>query len=203
MSQVRYREATQADRHCVEEHWIASFRTSHYAGPFAPLDRSRWHDLALPEIRRILDGPDVEVIVAYNPDFDADTKADIYGWLALQRPTRPAPAQGPMVTLSVVPPVVLYVYVKDAYRGWSIARGLFRQAGVDPWRDRYQYICRTEALMEQPGIHSRWTRPMIERMGKAEWNPRVTRWRRRAHEREEEQVADDTVRPDAGRGDGS
>lgn len=204
MTEVGYRLATEADRHFAEETWLASFRSSNFAGPFAPLDRARWREQVLPEIRRILGGPQVEIHVAYNPEMPADTKSDIYGWLAIQRFSRDrlikvelhasvrAYEGARTLAAPASVPRVLFVYVKDLYRGapWHFARELFRRAGIDPWRDAYEYVCRTEAILKHPGKDSRWDRPMIERMERAQWNPRATRWRQR-HAREDEGSGED------------
>lgn len=181
----------------VEETWIASFRVSHYAGPFAPWDRQRWREQVLTPIRALL--AVAEVHVACNPDGDAGSKTDLLGWLALHRPAPRRVSVERMEALrsvpvaidvaSLLPPTVLYVYVKDYYRGapWHVGRKLFRHAGIDPWRDRYDYICRTEWLMTWPKEGSGWSRPVVERMSNARWNPRASRWRRRTDGGSEEE----------------
>lgn len=192
---LKHRLATPADMKFVEMTFRDSFRVQHWAGPLAPWDRALWKEFAEPQIRRILTAAGVEIHVAYFPDMSPESLADIAGWLAIRRPRELEDAeveerevQGPnrvfVVKRRRLLPLVIYTYVKDHHRERGVARGLFGAAGIDPWKDPYEYACRTDILMAFPKDDSRWDRPMVERMEQAQWNPRATRGGSR-HERQD------------------
>lgn len=172
---VRHRLATPADRHCAEADFLASYRDSMDAGL---ISRSRWWDCMRAEVERILDLPGVALLVAYNPDMPPETEADIYGWLAVQgvagRRALDRPGCRERDRARGVP-VVLYVYVKAHYRGFGIARGLFREAGIDPWGGAFDYVARTEMMFR----HERRDDPrplLIQRISRrARWYPPAAR----------------------------
>lgn len=188
MIEVGYRRATEEDLLAAEFNFRDDFRVQHWAGPLAPFDRSTWNTFAMPQIRRILRDARTEVLVAYHPDRDLtpETRADIVGWLAWRPEGRNRPvhvtqgrSERQIVGGRASLPLVIYAYVKKHYRGEGVARGLFRHAGLDPWKDRYEYACRTDDLMARPKEGEPWDRPMVERMEHAQWNPRATRGGRR------------------------
>lgn len=170
LEDLDFRDATPADRYCAECDFLASLRKSRDAGLIA---RSRWNDVMRPEVERLL-APPARIIVAYNPEMPPETKADIYGWLALRtgRTALHGTFSNPNKTvLEVTPPLVLWVYVKSHWRGRKIASALFEQAGLNPFTDRFDFVARSEMLWDtQDGRVA-----LIRRMPGARWAWREAR----------------------------
>lgn len=169
---------------------LSSLRDSRDAGLIA---RWRWFEVMAPEVRRLL-APPVRILVAHNPDLAADTRADIFGWLALDdRRAAPAPpARGPHRVIEMAPPLVVWCYVKSHWRGRGYARGLFAAAGLDPFADRFDYLARSETLFVGDGGRQ----PLIKRMSRARWTPQAGR-------RERDGDAKDEARDRGGDGAGA
>lgn len=162
---IRYRLATPDDLHCAVENMTDSYRKSYYAC-WLPMDPPDWSEIMRPIVHEILARPGVEVIVAYDPAIPAESKADIYGWLAVRR-QQPTTSRGPRVVAYPGKPVVIYVYVKANFRGLGVATGLFREAGIDPWGQQYTYVARSPMLYQ--GAAGKL--PLIARIGRARWAP--------------------------------
>jgi GNAT superfamily N-acetyltransferase len=126
---IAFRPAELADRRFIVLNWLSSYRTAHTAGLIAMED---WHDVMWPQVEKLLDRPTSTTFVAYDPD-ESDRLVDLHGFIAAD--------------ITPGPPLVLYVYVKDAYRRAGIARGLFEAIGVDPRRP-FLYACKTPIVAE-------------------------------------------------------
>ena len=138
MTVVAYRNAIEADRTFVISAWIDSFKFSHTAGQ-VPFDR--WYDTMWPVVECLLNCDGVDTIVAHTPDEDGT--ANLHGFI-----TAAACNQLPLVH---------YVYVKQAYRRWGIARGLFRAVGVDPLKPFvYTFKTATVAKLARKIPLARW-----------------------------------------------
>lgn len=120
---TRYRKAEAGDRVFVDYAWLDSYKWAHAAGMIHMDD---WRDVMLPQIARIRNRPRAVTIVAEEP-------TALAGFICAEP--------------SGDPPLVFYVYVKEAYRRSGIARGLFRAAGVDP-QSRFVYACKTAVVSE-------------------------------------------------------
>jgi len=150
---LAFRLADEADAAFIVQSWLASFRTAHAAGLIAMED---WREVMGAQIRKMLVRPGVSVWVAHHPG-EEDHRADLYGWVAVEgRPD------------SV--PLVLYCYVKHAYRQMGIASRLLSAAGVT---DRYDYAAKTEML-------GRIARKRSRTLARGRWDPLAARYRRRS-----------------------
>lgn len=148
------RDMRQDDRRFVIKSWIDSYKSSKSAGmlmnqPFEVggvyLD---FEAVMTATIGRLLDAPDVHVLVASNPL--VLPPKDVHGFLVYEL--------RPQITLYRYPsyvrerqssplPLVHYVFLKKIYRGFGIARALFRAAGIKP-DEPFLYTCST-AISEQ------------------------------------------------------
>jgi GNAT superfamily N-acetyltransferase len=126
---VAYRAAELADREFIIDTWLRSYRLSRTAGLIAMDD---WRSVMWPQIAKILDRPSVTTMVAFDPD-ETGRLVDLFGFVCAD------------VTEGT--PLVFYVYVKGAYRGWGYARGLFAALDINP-RRRFAYACDTYVVSE-------------------------------------------------------
>lgn len=131
MRSLAYRKSDGGDLPFVIHGFLDSFRTSPEAGLIA---MSRWRAVMEPEIVDILARPGVEVWVAHHPG-EKERGADLYGFVIVERDYLDNRRQ----RVEDVP-LVIYCYVKQAYRGLGIARGLMASAGVG---DRFNYVTET------------------------------------------------------------
>jgi GNAT superfamily N-acetyltransferase len=138
VSSIAYRKATAADMPFVVDSFLESFRTAHAGGLIVMSD---WKPVMRRQLALMLSRPGSEVWVAYHPGEDV---ADLYGWIALWRAERP---------------LVLYVYVKQAYRRLGVARGLFGAAGID-LEGPFDYAAKTGVVTS-----------LAPKMPRARWNP--------------------------------
>lgn len=129
---IAFRPAELADQHFIVSTWTQSYRTAFTAGMIQEED---WYRVMDEQVAKALARPDVRTIVACNPDATGHV-ADLHGFITADTEERP--------------PLVYYVYVKEAYRrgsgrlwdGPGLARGLFAAIGVDPSRP-FHYVCST------------------------------------------------------------
>lgn len=142
------RPAVPEDRRFLVDAWARSFQFAHSAGMIAV---ENWFAVMIPEIERVLDRPDAQTFVAFEPSDDTRL-ADIYGFIVFD----------PVTT----PPTVFYVYVKEPYRRSGIARRLFTAAAVDPEKP-FVYSCTTPIVSRL--YHAR-------KIPMARWNPLVARF---------------------------
>lgn len=126
---VAFRPAEFRDRAFVLDSWLASYRNSHTAGLVGMRD---WFAVMWPVLAKLLDRPQTTTIVAYDPDEVAGL-TDLRGWIAAD--------------VSPGPPLVLYVFVKEADRRAGLARRLFRAVGVDPEKP-FLFACKTAPVAE-------------------------------------------------------
>ena len=146
MSSLAYRPATAADMALVLDSFVDSYRTAHAAGLILMDD---WREVMWRQFERILARPGVATIVAYHPGAEPGV-SDLYGWIAV------APAEDGKRPR---PKLVLYVYVKEHYRRMGIARGLLRQAGLEP-DDAFEYAAKTAVVSK-----------LRNKLPCARWNP--------------------------------
>ena len=148
---TRYRLAAEGDRIFVDYGWLDSYRWAHAAGMIHMDD---WRDVMLPQIARVRNRPRTITLIAEEP-------GALAGFITCDP--------------SNDPPLVFYVYVKEQYRRAGIARGLFREAGIDP-NERFVYACKTAVISE-----------LTRKMPRARFDPYAARfdeYRPRRHERE-------------------
>ena len=166
---VRYEVATLADMRLVESAWLRSFRTSKTAGMIAMED---WGEVMIPQIRKVISRPGVTTLVARDSE-GADGLTDIIGFVCFESeyetPGRKWQAGGWVQTMEPAEvPLVHYIFVKQSFRRFGIARKLMAQAGVKAG-DKFNYTCRTPVVSRIPGINrdANWS-PLIARYGKNE-----------------------------------
>lgn len=123
---IEHRSMEDGDRAFVADSWIRSYRLSHAAGMIAMQD---WRSVMSQAIDRVLSRPGVRVLVAHLPWEDS---VGILGWMAYER-------------TESGPPLVHYIYVKQAYRKSGVARGLFAKADIDP-DSLFHYTCKTSVV---------------------------------------------------------
>lgn len=156
---LAFRLADEEDLHAVEAFFLYTFRRSWDSGLISP---RRWLEVMRPEAHRIFRQPGVQVWIAYNPEMPRESEADIYGWLAIERAVPAPPARLAGRVVHVGRPVVLYVHVKDHYRGHGFARALFAHVGLDPWRDAFDYVARTRMMFSD----NQGRTPIIQRLSR-------------------------------------
>jgi GNAT superfamily N-acetyltransferase len=117
-----------------------------------------WRAVMEPQLRKLLTRPGVEVWVACHPG-EEDHRSDLYGWIAVERGHRQ--------------PLVLYVYVKQAYRRQGLARGLFAAVGIDPAAP-FSYAAKTSAV-----------RDLRSKIPLSRWEPLIARFPPKAKPDEE------------------
>lgn len=131
---IRTRRLRAEDLDFILDSWLDSYRMSHMAGP---IPMSMYSDVYGQVLRQLVQRPDVEIIVAYEPG--EHPPDDIYGWICIERDawTRAKVLEfGRFVDKDVQleQPIVHYVNVKQAFRDHGVARALFAAAGIDPER---------------------------------------------------------------------
>jgi len=139
------RKATPQDLRFVVKTWLDSYRASHTAGLLSLTPHlepcahcGNWvdygyHAVMAKIIRRILERPGVEVLVAANPR--ALPPNDLHGYIIVERDVKVPFYRPPHYALELRDtdaPLVHYVLVKKIYRNFKLARALFEAAGVDP-----------------------------------------------------------------------
>ena len=117
---VHIRDGIAADAAFVRDAWLSSFRLAYAAGPL-PADLYDQSYGVL--VDRLLASPLVRVMVATWSGDDAL----ICGFAALMPPGRHAHRR-----VHCGAPLLLWAYVKRAYRGMGVARDLWGAARVDP-----------------------------------------------------------------------
>lgn len=140
--------SVREENNFIVDSWVRSFEHSHTAGMIAA---DRWFPVMIAEVERILARPDTRTIVAYKPG-ELDRLADLQGFIT--------------VDTECPTPVVFYVFVKETYRRWGYARGLFGAAGVNPTKP-FVYTCATGT--GQRIYHER-------KIPLAKWEPWVARF---------------------------
>lgn len=121
---IDYRPASARDHKFIIGSWEASYRLANTSGMILMSD---WAAIMRDQIAKVLDRPYVSTIVAHETN-DPDPVADLYGFITAE------PDESP--------PLVYYVYVKDNFRKFGIARGLFGAMGIDPLLP-FAYVCST------------------------------------------------------------
>ncbi len=171
---LAFRPAADHDQTFIVDAWVSSYRTAHAAGM---ISMATWRAVMWPEVERVLRLPNTRTFVAYETD-ETDHVADLYGFIS--------------VDTAAPPPIVWYVYTKEAYRrggngrlwdGHGLARKLFAAAGVDP-TSPFVYGCKTSVVAELS---------RLRKIPSAKWDPVSTRFDNPRRERE--QPAADQDRP--------
>lgn len=163
-----YRPATAADRAFIVDSWVESYRHAHAAG-FSPMPLYQRH--ARESVNWYLDQPSTGAIVA-------ELDGMLAGFCAADR-TATTPGRvrrrvdgGPLKWGTEHRPVtmVLYLYVKDAFRHHGIGVGLMAASGVIP-EGPFTYASKTpmgdEFLKRHQFIEGRW-RPLDARFPKTQ-----------------------------------
>jgi hypothetical protein len=180
---VLYREAKPDDRTFIVKSWCSSFRAAHAAGiwSISPLHtpcancgapQPLHYDAVAPHhLSAILDRPGCKAWVAYNPR--AEPPFDLHAYVVVERDAPVPKYRAPhfeMVIESSPDPLVHMVFVKQAYRRFGLARGLFAVAGVDP-AARFLYSTKTSivATLEQ-----------ARKIPNAKWSPLSARFEKKA-----------------------
>jgi GNAT superfamily N-acetyltransferase len=143
---ISFRRAEQRDRQFIVETWKDSFKTAYTAGLIAMDD---WAAVMRPQIEKVLARPEIQVLVASNPE-DDDPIADLMGWLAFEKLP-----EGPYV---------YFCYTKQPYRRQGIATALFRAAGINPQKP-FSYACSTRVV-----------RVLSDKIPLARWEPLIARF---------------------------
>lgn len=151
----------------VLDSWLESYHNAHAAGN---IPDEYYNDDMLKYIKWYLARPDNQVWVAYHPGEDASSKADVYGWCAVESniklPSRTR-LDGRWHT-ALVPTeekLLHYVYVKQGFRRMGIAKRLLSKAGIDT---NYPYLFshKTGITKECPLFaNGRWV-PLLARKHK-------------------------------------
>ncbi len=147
---ISFRLLEPPDLGFIVDSWVKSYRDSDSAGMIA---RESWRAVMCPEVVRITKRDGAVTMVAYDTDV-TDHIADLAGYICAD------PSESP--------PVVFYVYVKEAQRKAGYARALFHAVGIDPSRP-FVYTAKTGALAaiaEQRKIPCAWFDPSIARVPK-------------------------------------
>lgn len=182
---IKYRQAVASDVQFIVRSWLDSYRSAHGAGILSndPLDVpcacgepvSYDYDAVMEvTLAKLLQRPGLSAWVAHNPS--ERPPHDLYGYLVSERGANvPSYVNGTLRVRHTNEPLIHYVYIKDGYRGFKIARALFKVSGIDPSQP-FIYTCRTPtvAKLEVAGkldkdIH-RWA-PTSVRFDKKEQKP--------------------------------
>jgi hypothetical protein len=186
----KIRKAQPEDLRFVLKTWLDSYRASHTSGLLSLTPHLEpcihcngytdygYHAVMAKVIRRILERPNVEVLVAANPR--AQPPNDLHGYVIVERGALVPYYKPPRYELELRKsdaPLVHYVLVKKIYRDFKLARALFAAAGVDPTK-RFLFTCTT---------------PISESIRKAhkipggEWSPLCARFtKEQNHDQESE-----------------
>ena len=175
---LAYRLAEDRDMALVVDSWVDSYRTAHAAG-MIPMPMYKESQRA--NVRWVLARPGVEVWVAYHPGESPESRADLYGWIAVERGYSVPRAIRQRVGGELrwveelrpcTDPLVHYVFVKESYREHGIAAGLFRAARVDRTKP-FLFTCKTGVLNERL---RRDGPTLLERHPLARWSPLIARY---------------------------
>lgn len=158
-SPLVYREWRPSDRRFVVGAWRDSYRTAHAAG-MVPMPL--WDEVFERCADWVLARPGVEVWVAAHPTEDPATRADLYGFAAVERSVSVPGPDGQLVPADG--PLVHYVFVKLGYRRRGIARGLLAAAGVRADMPAL-YTCKTGVVSRVAPPSWRWA-PLVARYPK-------------------------------------
>jgi len=173
MSGYQLRDMRQDDRRFVIKSWIDSYKASKSAGmlmnqPFqvggVDLD---FEAVMTATIGRLIDAPDVHVLVASNPL--VLPPKDVHGFLVYELRPQITSYRPPLYVRErqASPlPLVHYVFMKKIYRGFGIARALLRAAGIKP-DEPFLYTCST-AISEQI--------KKANKIPRAHWEPSCARY---------------------------
>lgn len=166
---IEYATAKSSDLALVIDSWAASYAASYSAGIVQMRD---WDRIMKPQIKKVLAREGVELLVARNPSASAaEVRADLHGWLCYERDFKHRTrvrrdGRWRDVWEKTDMPLVHYVYVKSAYRGMGIARGLFQAAEIDPIEPFY-YTCKTK-----------YVRELSRKSPGGVWNPLIARFQK-------------------------
>lgn len=147
---VAFRPAVPRDRDFIVGSWESSYQDAHTSGMVPMI---MWAGVMRPIVEHYLDRPYTRCIVAYNPD-DTDPLADLHGFICGEPDEKP--------------PIVLFVYVKEAFRRAGIATKLFAALGIDPNRP-FEYLCSTPVMPH-----------LVRKVPFAKWKPNRARYSREA-----------------------
>lgn len=173
MSGYQLRDMRQDDRRFVIKSWIDSYKSSKSAGILMsePFEVGGvffdFEAVMTATLGRLLDAPDVHVLVASNPL--VLPPKDIHGFLVYELRPQITSYRPPTYTRERHPsplPLVHYVFLKKIYRGFGIARALFRAAGINP-EQPFLYTCST-AISEQI--------KKAQKIPRAQWEPSCARY---------------------------
>lgn len=126
---------SEADRTFVVGYWLDASRASYSSGLIAMED---WNTVMGPQYLKAMQRAGMQTIVAYeatDPDFT-------YGFIVADpNEQRVKERDG---TIRWWPALVLFVYTKQNFRREGVARGLFRECGIDPSKP-FLFGCNTQA----------------------------------------------------------
>ena len=91
------------DKPFIMSSWLRSFKSSRYAGP---IPNNMYWTVYAQAIEQILDRDGVKVLIACNPE----KESQIFGYIVLEQ--------------NHEAPVVHWLYIKQPFRGWGMARSL-------------------------------------------------------------------------------
>lgn len=111
---VAHRQGAVQDLPIIFSSWLRSFKDSHYAGL---IPNNLYYDIYRAALEQLIARPGVEIWCAVNPQ-EEEEKHQIYGWLCIER--------------GYALPVIHYLYVKQAYRMFGVARSLLAAVKIDP-----------------------------------------------------------------------
>ena len=162
---ISCRPAVPEDRAFIVDSWVESYRHCHAAG-LIPMPH--YNGVYRAAVNWLLDRPGVAVTVAVDDDM-------ILGWVAVEADPvvpvrRRVRTDGRMQWTEQLEsagcPMVLYCFVKDAFRRHGIARALFAAAKVDLGA-RFLYASKTPAAdrLKDKFPHARWD-PLAARFPK-------------------------------------
>jgi GNAT superfamily N-acetyltransferase len=141
---LKLREMEEKDKNFLMSSWLRSFKGSYYAGP---IQNDMYWKVYQNVLERILRRKDVIVSIACNPK----NPGQIFGYLVLEETERM--------------PTVHWIYVKQAFRGFGIAKTLLEQLGVAKDTEFYY----TFKVKITPSLLASW---------KGRFNPNIVRQRR-------------------------
>lgn len=148
-SGCRIRLFVESDRGFVFHSWLKSFKNSHYAGV---IPMHHYYKVYTEALNDILSREGTEVVVATNPE-ESDARHEIFGWCCAER--------GPGH-----PPVLHYIYMKQAFRHNGIAKEMLQATGILD-APEFWYTFRTLSWSEIVRHNPRaWHKPLFARFPK-------------------------------------
>lgn len=198
---VEYRRAEPEDMTFVVSSWTSSYKSAHAAGilsitplavPCASCGAPQDYDFSTVmghTIRNLLQRPGLEVWVAVNPRARADKR--LHGYLVVERDANIPSYEWPTFERRIKHAkelLIHFVFVKQTYRGFGIARALVEAAGlkVDSFIDDegkarsvihspFLYTCKTPAVGQLEGVEKgRLVR--ANKIPRARWSPLSVRF---------------------------